>query len=77
MANPGILTIDMNGNSRLDGTLLAKTSDPQDPLGEATRFLKFQRGLQDGNRIQVTGSTGTLNPASNVTVIFISDAQRV
>lgn len=75
MANPGILTIS-GGNSRLDGTLLAKSSDPRDPLAEATRFLKFERGLKDGERIKVTGSEGRLDPNSDVTVIFISDAER-
>lgn len=75
MANPGILTIS-GANSRLDGTLLAKSSDPEDPLAEATRFLKSERGLKNGERIKVTGSDGTLDPNSDVPVIFITDAER-
>ena len=59
-----------DGDSRLDGTLLARKGAP-DPLGAATNFLS-NLGLQDGH-ITVAGDNGNIGSAS---VIFITDAKR-
>jgi hypothetical protein len=70
MAQTGRLTIS-NGESRLDGTLLARKGAP-DPLGAATNFLG-NLGLNDGDRITVTGGNGSIGGAS---VIFIESAAK-
>jgi hypothetical protein len=58
MNRTGILSM-ASGNSTLDdGSLLARC-DESDPLGAATNFLQ-NRGFQDGDRIQVTGTDGTI-----------------
>jgi hypothetical protein len=69
MTQTGTLTMS-EGDSRLDGTLLARKGD-SDPLGAATNFLS-NLGLQSG-RITVTGDNGNIGPTS---VIFITDAKR-
>jgi hypothetical protein len=60
-----------NGDSRLDGTLLAREGAP-DPLGAATNFLN-NLGLHDPDCITVTGKDGTLNGEA---VIFIDGASK-
>lgn len=64
----GTLTLSA-GNSRLDGTLLARQG-PGDPFGNATAFL-LNQGLS-GGVIQVTGQIGAVG---NTAVIFIGSAE--
>jgi hypothetical protein len=69
MKKTGALTVSM-GVSRLDKTRLVREGE-DDPFGAATNFLA-NRGLNDGDLITVTGSSGTID---NVPVIFITDAE--
>jgi hypothetical protein len=58
MTHTGTLTVS-SGESRLDdGTILARC-DETSPLGAATSFL-LNRGFKTGDRIQVTGTDGTI-----------------
>ena len=70
MTKTGRLSI-QNGESRLDGTLLARKGAP-DPLGAATSFLN-NLGLRDGDCITVSGESGTIGSAS---VIFMDSASK-
>jgi len=70
MIKTGRLRID-NGESRLDGTLLARKGAP-DPLGAATSFLA-NLGLRDGDCITVSGENGTIDSTS---VVFMDSASK-
>jgi hypothetical protein len=70
MTKTGRLTIE-NGESRLDGTLLARKGAP-DPLGAATSFVA-NLGLRDGDCITVSGESGTIG---STPVIFIDSASK-
>jgi len=67
----GTLTI-VDTDSDLSGTPLAKGSTG-DVFGEATRFLRQDRGLRSGNRIFVDGTPRTIG---GVSAISITDAGR-
>ena len=67
-------TLTINTNSRLNGTLLAKIGVLPNVLAEATRFLRFERGLKNQDFIFVIGSTKPLEPGSPTLAIFITDA---
>jgi hypothetical protein len=69
MERTGALSI-ANGESRIDGTLLARC-DESDPIGAATAFL-LNRGFQSGDFIQVSGDDGTIG---GVAVFCMDDAQ--
>jgi len=69
MERTGTLSI-VNGESRLDGTLLARC-DESDPIGAATAFL-LNRGFQSGDVIRVTGTDGTIG---GVAVFCMEDVQ--
>ncbi len=60
----------VNGESRLDGTLLARC-DENDPIGAATAFL-LGRGFQSGDVIRVAGTDGAIG---GVAVFCMDDAQ--
>lgn len=57
MIRTGRLSIDAN-ESRLAGTLLALLGT-DDPRGAATKFVR-KRGFVNGDRITVTGESGTI-----------------
>ena len=61
-----------NGESRLDGTLLARKG-ATNPLGAATDFLN-NLGLNSGDCTHVTGTSGTVGDAP---VIFMDSANGV
>jgi hypothetical protein len=56
--------------SRLNGVLLAKCDSQDDPIQEATGFLK-DKGLQSGDSIWVTGQDGHVG---NTHVFCMTDA---
>ena len=62
----GILTI-VGTNSDLAGTRLAKGSTG-DVFGEATRFLRQDRGLSSGNRIFVDGTPRNIGGVSAISI---------
>lgn len=69
----GRLTI-LDGDSSLDGTPLAKAPLSGDPFGNATTFLRQDRGLTGGIRVFVDGTPGRIG---DVDVIIITEAGRV
>jgi hypothetical protein len=66
----GLLRV-FNGESRLDGLLLARRGEDES-FGKATSFLA-NRGLGDGDTITVDGENGVIN---SVVVFFITGARR-
>lgn len=68
----GVLSIVGDQSSLDDGTVLARCSDTS-PLRAGTAFLTGL-GLQSGDRIQVTGTDGTIG---GVAVFCMTAAQRV
>ncbi|MET0623266.1 MAG: hypothetical protein ABW250_09825 [Pyrinomonadaceae bacterium] len=62
----GTLTI-VGTDSDLSGTPLAKGS-AGDVFGEATRFLRQDRGLSSGNRIFVDGTPRNIGGASAISI---------
>lgn len=69
MERMGTLII-VNGDSRIDGTLLTRC-DESEPISAATAFL-LNRGFQSGDLIRVTGTDGTIG---GVAVFCMDDVQ--
>jgi hypothetical protein len=68
----GIISV-IEGESRLDGELLARKGYA-DEVGEGTNFLARQKPkVRNGDRATVTGDE---EPMGNVTVIYMTSAQR-
>jgi len=71
MVRTGTLKI-LNNEAHLDGTLLARCSDPS-PLVAARGFV-LSRGCKNGGSVQVTGTDGTLG---SVSVFCIDTAEPI
>ena len=70
----GTLTINSNVcRLKESDSVLARCSEA-DPLGQATQFLKQDKGLKEGDFIQVTGTLGSVGRQPVICIIDASKA---